>query len=334
MTTVFQPLIKGPAFEYLEVMRHIAAAGVIPDVMTFAEITFETAQDQKQFGALRDDPLSADGIALLMSYSAESTHPPLYKDMNNKCYDHDRKNVMPYGPFIVTTVMHMAHIEPYPSGTVFRGVKADLRSDYPAGRKVTWHGFCSTTKSAQVLSNPQFCGESGKRTIFAIALTQGQAREITRYSLIAAEDEVLLPPGCRFEVESVLPQGDLTIIQMREIPSKEWIIDLRTAGKAGLGKPPAGIAAKLSSEQNAKNPKKNPKNPGTGRLPTGWQKGDAVISKIDWQDASKGEAVKKGDRGVVIGASTSTDGLQHKRVRVAFPRADGLNILISQVDKG
>ena len=40
------------------------------------------------------------------------------------------------------------------------------------------------------------------------------------------EDEVLLPPGCRFEVDSVLPQGDLTIIVLIELPSKEWIIDI------------------------------------------------------------------------------------------------------------
>ena len=98
-----------------------------------------------------------------------------------------------------------------------------------------------TTKSMKVLSNPMFCGDSGKRTIFQIALTQGQARDITRYSLIASEDEVLLPPGCRFRVESVLPQGDLTIIQLTELPSMEWIVDLSPNPNA-LGAPPAAAA--------------------------------------------------------------------------------------------
>ena len=98
-----------------------------------------------------------------------------------------------------------------------------------------------TTKSMKVLSNPMFCGDSGKRTIFQIALTQGQARDITRYSLIASEDEVLLPPGCRFRVESVLPQGDLTIIQLLELPSKEWIVNLNPKPNA-LGAPPAAVA--------------------------------------------------------------------------------------------
>ena len=235
LTTIFRPLVKAPLMTYIEAMRSIEDALIIPDVMEFALITLETAEDQKQFGTLRDDPLSVDGVAFFMTYSAEATHPPLYKDMNDKCYDHDRSKVVPYGPFIVATVKYMAQIEAYPNDTVFRGVKADLRAEYPKGRKIVWHGFCSTTKSAEVLSNPQFCGETGKRTIFTIKLTQGQAREITRYSLVASEDEVLLPPGCRFEVESVLPQGDLTLIQLRELPSSQWILDLRTTSEVAGG---------------------------------------------------------------------------------------------------
>ena len=111
------------------------------------------------------------------------------------------------------------------------------------GREFTWHGFCSTTKTVEVLSNPMFCGETGPRTIFAIKLTQGQAREITRYSLMPTEGEVLLPPGCRFVVRSVLPQGELTIIQIEELPSDEWILDLRVM-ELPEGVPPHAAAAK------------------------------------------------------------------------------------------
>eukprot|EP01043_Picozoa_sp_COSAG02_P055666 COSAG02_NODE_6493_length_3538_cov_2.563536_2_plen_478_part_01 len=247
LTTLFRPLVRAPVSAYLEAMRCIDAAGVIPDVLEFAEITLDTAEDQKQFGALRGDPLPADGIAFLMTYSAEATHPPLYKDMNDKCYDSDRSKITPYGPFMVAMVRYMAQLEPYQNDTVFRGVKADLRSDYPKGRKVTWHGFASTTKSMEVLSNEAFCGTGGKRTIFAIKLTQGQAREITRYSLVPSEDEVLLPPGCRFVVESVLPQGDLSLIQLRELPSKEWIVDLNALGAAVAGEAGSGIATTQSS---------------------------------------------------------------------------------------
>jgi hypothetical protein len=78
----------------------------------------------------------------------------------------------------------------------------------------------------QVLENPMFLGQTGERTVFVIELTQNQARDITQYSLVGSEDEVVLPPGCRFTVLGVLPQRDLTIIQLREVPSKEWIMDL------------------------------------------------------------------------------------------------------------
>jgi hypothetical protein len=191
-----------------------------------AEVTLATAKDQKQFGKLKDDPLCDEGVAFIMKYSAEDTVPPLYKELNVKANVVDRSKIQPYGLYIVGTLKHMQQIEPYPNVDVFRGVKADLKAEYTQGREFTWHGFSSTTKSIDVLSNPMFCGDTGARTIFVIHLTQGQARDITRYSLIAKEAEVLLPPGCRFRVQSVLPQGELTIIQVEELPSKEWIVDL------------------------------------------------------------------------------------------------------------
>ena len=219
-----------PAFD--DAIAAIDAAGVIPDIRDWGEMITENAQDAKEYGKLKGDPLSADGIAYVMGYSDEATTPPLYADMNNKSYDKDRSLFTPYSQYMVGLVKHMKGIEVYPNHQVFRGVKVDLRDQYPQGRKVTWHGFCSTTKSAKVLENPLFCGEVGKRTIFAIQLTQGQAREISRYSLVESEDEILLPPGCKFEVQSVLPQGDLTIIQLLEVASKDWVFDLSSPAAA------------------------------------------------------------------------------------------------------
>ena len=75
---------------------------------------------------------------------------------------------------MVGLVKHMKEIEVYPNGNVVRGVNQDLSAQYPEGREFTWHGFCSTTKSIEVLNDSMFCGSSGKRTIFQISLTQGQ----------------------------------------------------------------------------------------------------------------------------------------------------------------
>ena len=98
--------------------------------MSMARVTRNTAKDQKIYGELQDDPLSEDGIAFFMKYTAEDTLPPLYKDLNNKAYNKDRAHIKPYGLYIVGTVKHMRYIEPYPNDEVFRGVKADLKAAY------------------------------------------------------------------------------------------------------------------------------------------------------------------------------------------------------------
>ena len=163
--------------------------------------------------------------------------------MNDKAYDPDRSLIAPYGLFMVALVRVMHKMKRYTGETVYRGVKRDLCSDYQLNCEFTWYGFCSTAKSIDVLNNPLFCGETGLRTMFAIKLTQHQARDITRYSLVAAEDEVLLPPGCRFKVTAVLPQGELTIIQIEELPSDEWIFDLRDGAIEQQPAPPPSIVA-------------------------------------------------------------------------------------------
>ena len=40
------------------------------------------------------------------------------------------------------------------------------------------------------------------------------------------EEEILLPPGSRFEVIGVSPHGDLTLVQIRQIPSLEKSLKL------------------------------------------------------------------------------------------------------------
>ena len=157
----FRPLVAKPPADFLDTIKPIEEAAIIPDVMRFAEATLQNARDAKQFGDLKDDPLCIQGIAYIMKYSAEDTQPTFYGDMNNKCYLKDRKNIDPYGLYVVNLVMQMKHVEVYPNGNVYRGVKADLRADYPEDREFTWHGFCSTTKSIAVTN--AFIGQSGKR---------------------------------------------------------------------------------------------------------------------------------------------------------------------------
>lgn len=215
-----------PTPSFMDSMTPITAAGLFPLMDRMARLVYDRARRAKERGSLRGDQLSIDCIAALMMYTADQ--PKVYGDMNNRCYKKDRSQVVPYKEYIRLVLAALKALPPYGGKQVFRGVKLDLREEYTnkQGDTVIWHGFSSTTKTMSALSSPEFCGTTGPRTIFTIELSQNQAREITRYSVLANEDEVLIPPGSTFLVRAVLPQGELTLVQLEEVMSEEWIVDL------------------------------------------------------------------------------------------------------------
>ena len=138
VAALFVEHVRAPTPAFLDTIAPIAAANCIPGVMNMAQVTFATATDAKTYGALKGDPLSIESIAFIMKYSAEDSQPPIYRDMNNKCYDKDRSKITPFGSYMVGLVRHMEGIEPYPNIAVFRGVKADLSADYVKVSPVAW----------------------------------------------------------------------------------------------------------------------------------------------------------------------------------------------------
>lgn len=217
--------VDKPPPSFLDSMKPVIAAGLFPHLERMAKVIHSRAKSSKEHGSLKGDHLCIERIAAIMLYSGEP--PKIYDDMNRKCYNKDRSQILPYKEYMLLLLASLKDVKPYGEAQVYRGVTLDLRQEYPKGRTFTWYGFASCTKSIEVLSSPLFCGTTGPRTIFMITLTQGQAREITRYSLHASEDEVLLPPGSTFTVKGVFsPAEDLTLVQVEEVPSEEWILDL------------------------------------------------------------------------------------------------------------
>ena len=148
LAKIFADHVAAPCPGFLAAIEPIEKAGCIPGVMDMARVTLESAEDEKKYGRLKGDPLSIDETAFVMKYTAEDTKPPLYGDMNAKAYLPNRDLIEPYGLFMASLVKSMSKMEPFPDGTVTRGVKGDLRACYPVGRKVTWHGLVSCTKYA------------------------------------------------------------------------------------------------------------------------------------------------------------------------------------------
>jgi hypothetical protein len=184
--------------------------------------------------------LSRALVAVLGLYTAELAGVSPYGCCNEALRSADRSKCKPYVKFIWFLMHAMAKCDPYDGTQVYRGVKADLSAEYPAGREVTWFQFSSCTCDIQVEQSEQFCGSSGTRTLFSIELTTGRARVITKFSLVPSEAEVLLPPNSRFKVVSQFDAGNgLVIIQLKELQSLDPILDFdMPAALAPLQLPP------------------------------------------------------------------------------------------------
>jgi hypothetical protein len=232
--------------QFLHAIRYVADEDIIPGVMEAARLTMMTARDRKGVGGdLRWDALPLDNLCCILKYVEEDTIPSFYSELNRRSFAKDRSQIRPFVPFMWLFMKTLELLRPWDGKMVNRGVKLNLKDQYPLGREFIWHGFTSTTKDVGVLSNPMFLGGHGDRTLFQIELTQNQARDISIYSPLE-EGEILLPPGSRFRVNGVLPSGDgLTIIQLIELPSPAWIINLCPHGAFYEAK------AKKAAEENA-----------------------------------------------------------------------------------
>ena len=112
---------------------------------------------------------------------------------------------------------------------VNRGVPLDLvgqhPDDYAVEETIVWWQFTSTTSNISVLSTPQFLGTSGDRTIFQIMTSLGV--DVTDYSAVKGESELLLPPAVALRITGVLPKSSdgLTIVTCEDDPDAPPLLE-------------------------------------------------------------------------------------------------------------
>lgn len=170
--------------------------------------------------------LTSDQSAAIILYSMEWSPQDkcLYFVLNKTLRDENRQKLKPWFRYLKLFLTALSRL-PSTHCTVYRGVKADLRHEYQRGQTVIWWGFSSCTVTMDVLSNEQFLGSTGTRTLFAIECDSG--KDIRQHSVFQNEDEILLPPARQFQVVACLPQGnDLCIIQLKEIGSPINLVEL------------------------------------------------------------------------------------------------------------
>ena len=160
--------------------------------------------------------LSIDESASIMLYSMdwEPQNECLYYVLNATLRAENRRKLVPWFLFLKLILTAFDRL-PSKHRFVYRGIKRDMRKEYLEGATIIWWGFSSCTSTVGVLSNEQFLGSTGTRTLFTIECTSG--KDIRQHSYFQTEDEILLPPGRQFQVVSCLNQsGGLHMIQLQE----------------------------------------------------------------------------------------------------------------------
>jgi len=183
----------------------------VPDVERMAHVAKMNCSDPPA------DNLSLDESASIMLYSMEwePQEECLYHVLNGTLRSENRKILTPWFLFLKLILTAFARL-PSSHRFVYRGIKRDMRKDFPEGSTIIWWGFSSCTSTMGVLKNEQFLGSTGVRTLFNIECTSG--KDIRHHSNFQSEDEILLPPGRQFKVISCLDQsGGLYIIQLKEV---------------------------------------------------------------------------------------------------------------------
>jgi hypothetical protein len=168
------------------------------------QIAEAAAQDMKHFSH-RGTPLSEDQLAAIHLYSqetdAERNVDSVYSLLNAALRSEDRSKVKSIKNIIWLFITAL-RLCPKPDCKVLhRGVRADLSAQYENNRIITWHQISSCTSLVEVLENPLFLGKSGERTIISVELNSDtMSRDISTYSSMHDEKEVILPPSTRLQV--------------------------------------------------------------------------------------------------------------------------------------
>ena len=171
------------------------------------------------------DGLTSDESASIMLYTFESIphEDSLYVILNATLRSEQRQELKPWFLYLRLILTALARL-PSRNRSVHRGVREDLRKQYPIGKSIIWWGFSSCTTSIGVLECESFFGKTGTRTLFQIECHNG--KDVKNHSFVQKENEVLLLPARQFMVTSCLDAGNgLHIIQLQETEPKYPLLE-------------------------------------------------------------------------------------------------------------
>ncbi|CAF1244259.1 unnamed protein product [Rotaria sordida] len=193
---------------------------IIDDILTYVQLALDDTPDEPANG------LTVDESASIRLYTIEwpGFHRSLYSKLNRALKAANREELRPYFKYLKLLLTAVVKLPCVSRMTIWRGVTKDYSANFPPGELVTWWTFSSCTTTMTVLENNLYLGTTGPRTLFSIEAING--RSIQAHSHFAKEDEILLLPGTRMEVQSqMIPATDLHIIHIRQIVPNEVLLE-------------------------------------------------------------------------------------------------------------
>lgn len=167
-----------------------------------------------------EDNLTHDEAAAIYLYTMEwpANAESLYAIFNRDLRTKQRSQMRIWFSFLR---LLMAALDKIPSQkiNVCRGLRSDVSNDYGTGKVFVWTSATSCSRSINV-AYQFFSSSNGQCTLFRIDTSNG--KDISSYSAMKGEEEILLRPGTRFRVTqgSTLENIDgwkIPVVHLKEI---------------------------------------------------------------------------------------------------------------------
>ena len=196
--------------------------------------------------------LTRDESAAIYIYTMDCGSNSLYCFLNDALRNQDRRVLTPWNGYLKLFNNALDKL-PSVAMSVWRGVNADISKNYRKDTEVTWWAISSCSKSLKVIE--KFIKPASKSTVLMI---EGKnVKEISKYSYLPDEEEVILRLGTKLRVMSdILEQPSINMVHLLEITdesSSESVKSFRSV-ETSSHNPPSPIVKHVSRKDDHQAP--------------------------------------------------------------------------------
>ncbi len=168
------------------------------------------------------DNLSLDESASIMLYTMEwiPKEDSFYFIFNRKLSSNDDDDLKPWYSYLKLLSTSLTKLPRLSHRIFYRAIQSDLKTQYSINKNFFWYGYSSWNSSLEFYNQDKYCFDQTKnRTLFIIHSEHGI--DISKHSFYSIKQEILLPPGQKFQVVSCrVSTNGLCVVILKEISSE------------------------------------------------------------------------------------------------------------------